>query len=294
MSQDENQDATSEATSIATDTMPAPARTGLGRGWKSDLRAHIDECARTESIRSGAIEARLGKRLGVSPLAVNLLGRHVDVRDQKFTSACVGFAIAGALQTRLTYLGYKPGRFSPLAIYAIARQLEGLYKNKPLPDDGSFPFLAMSGVKRFGMVSEDKWAFDDHVEDRVQKEIPIDVFSTASQFRISNFSRIDANGATRSKLCMAALAKGHPVLLGMQVGSEFERYQSGNDPIGAETTNTGGHMTYLVGYEDGGRVFIGANSWTRNWGDNGLYKIRSEKLEHESTTDLYEFVVAGS
>lgn len=262
-------------------------------GWKPDLQEHIQACEKEGGIKQSATIARLGKRQGVLPIAVNLLGRCVDVRDQGDTSSCVGFAIAGALQTRLTYLGYKPGRFSALAIYAIARQLEGLYKNKPLPDEGSHPFLAMNGVRRFGMVSEEKWPFDKLVEQKVHQEVPIDVFSEASQFRISNFARIEGSGSSRTRACMQALAKGHPVLLGMQVGSEFQRHLPGSDPIGVEVTNTGGHMTYLVGYEDNGRVFLGANSWTRNWGYDGLYKIRREKLEHSSTTDLYDFVVTG-
>lgn len=263
-------------------------------GWKADLASHIQECAIHERVKNGFIESRLGKRQGATPVSTNILGPYADIRDQQGCSGCVGFAIAGALQTRLNYLGLKPGRFSPLAIYAIARQLEGLYKNQPLPDEGSYPFLAMSGVRRFGMVTESKWPFTDQYESRVTQEIPIDVFSEASQFRISSFSRIDAKGGTRTKIAMQSLAKGHPVLLGMQVGSEFQRYQKGNVPVGVETVNTGGHMTYLVGYENNGEVFIGANSWSKEWGDDGFYKIHRSKLEHASTEDLYDFVVTGS
>lgn len=260
-------------------------------GWKPDRQEHIDECARAENIKNGFVAARIGKRQGALPINLNLLGQYADVRDQHGSSACVGFALAGALQTRLTYLGCKPGRFSPLAVYAVARQLEGIYKDKALPDEGSYPFLAMSGIKRFGMVIEDKWPFDEHYEERVTQEIPLDVFSAASQFRISKFSRIDAKGGTRKTVCMQALAKGHPVLLGMQVGSEFQRYQAGNDPVGVETTNTGGHATYLVGYENNGEIFVGVNSWSKNWGDDGFYRIHRSKLEHPSTEDLYEFEV---
>ena len=258
-------------------------------GWKRDLDEHLEEC-----VRMGAIKTHVEvNRQGAAALAssVKPFEGLIDIRDQMSTSSCVGFAIAGALQTRLRRVGHNPDRFSPLAIYAVARQLEGLYKNAPLPDTGSYPFLAMNGLKRFGIVPESAWAFGSDFEKKVEKELPFDVFASASQFRVSNFSRIDSKGAARTRACMEALAKGHPVVLGMHVGSEFQRYQKGNDPVGIEMTNTGGHMTYLVGYEDNGEVFLGANSWTRDWGDDGLYKITRAKLEHDSTEDLYDFVV---
>ncbi len=57
--------------------------------------------------------------------------------------------------------------------------------------------------------------------------------------------------------------------------------------IGAMGFCIGGHMTYLVGWEDYGRVFIGNTSYGLSYGDNGFYRIFDEKLMHPSTTDLY-------
>lgn len=263
----------------------------FGKGWKPDLDTFIEECRREGSARHDAHFSRYGLR-GSLPSAFDALSKHCDYRDQRFSSACVGFAITTAAQARLNLLGYRVGRFSPLVPYGYARQKEGLYKNKQLPDDGCHPFLALPGVRQFGLTPEAAWPFDDSYETRVLEELPVDVFQTASACRIASFSRIEDQGEARVLACKTALVAGHPVLLGMQVGREFESYRVGLGPVGIETGNTGGHMTFLVGYEDDGDTFIGCNSWSRSYGDGGRYRITRDKLTYSTTTDLYDFTVA--
>lgn len=269
----------------------------FGKGWKPDLDDHITECRLGLDGASSARCDEHNPRYGASarmPKEYDGLSAFASYRDQRFSSACVGFTIAEATRTRLRLLGYDIGPLSALVPYAIARQLEGLYKNKPLPDDGCHPFLAMRGVRKHGLVVEALWPFGDDYEKMVTKEIPVDILSTASQFRVASFSRIEDEGEARVHACKAALLAKHPVLLGMQVGREFEAYRPGLGPVGIEVGNTGGHMTYLVGYEDDGEVFIGCNSWGRGYGDGGKYRIHKSKLTHASTTDLYDFEVAAS
>lgn len=257
-------------------------------GWKRDLVEHVREADKASALyraeRYGA--ARLGL-----PRAVNDLGKHCFVRDQGEASACVGFGITGAVYARLHHLGFGVGLFSAQACYATAIQLEGIHKGKPLPDEGSYPYLAMTGVRRFGLVEESAWPFD---YSKIHQEVPFDVFQKASQFRLSAFARIDVEGDARVGACMRALSCGHPVPLGMQVGRAFMDYRRGLGPVGVETEDTGGHMTFLVGYEDDGDVFIGCNSWGRDYGDEGFYRITRGKLTHESTTDLYDFTITDA
>ncbi len=273
----------------------------FGKGWKPDLEHFIEECRQAGDARHDAHFPKYGARAAARPVKHDGLSVFCDYRDQRFSSACVGFAITTAAQARLNRLGYRVGRFSPLVPYGYARQKEGLYKNKQLPDDGCHPFLALPGVRQFGLTPEAIWPFDDSYADRVLEELPVDVFQTASACRIATFSRIEDVGQARVEACMDALLADHPVLLGMQVGREFEAYRPGLGPVGIETKNTGainakstrGHMTFLVGYEDNGDTFIGCNSWSRSYGDGGRYRISRDKLTHASTTDLYDFVVAA-
>lgn len=268
----------------------------FGKGWKPDLDTHVVSCRRGEEgarSRNDAVFPKYGVRSS-RPREFDAISKHCDVRDQRFSSACVGFTIAGATQARLNLLGYNVGRFAPLVPYAGARQLEGIYKNQVLPDDGCHPFLAMAFTRRYGLCVEGLWPFGDDYEKKVGQEVPFDVLSVASQFRVTEFSRIEDEGEARVEACKDALLAGHPVLLGMQVGSEFEAYRAGRPPVGIETHNTGGHMTFLVGYEEDGEVFKGCNSWSRNYGDGGFYRIHRSKLTHATTTDLYDFSIASA
>jgi hypothetical protein len=257
-------------------------------GWKPDTLAHINDC----DVAGAVYRA---ERFGAARLASGSsfydLMRFCAVRDQEETSACVGFGLTGAAYARLRSLGYDCGYFSPLASYSIGRQLEGIYKGKLLPDDGSYPSLVMSGGKRFGLVAESVWPFDRDHSSRVHQEVPFDVLQKASQFRLANFARIDAKGDARVEACKRAIASMHPVPLGMRVGSKFLNYAPGRDPVGVEFDDLGGHMTFLCGYEDDGNVFIGCNSWGTGYGEDGFYKITREKLCDESTTDLYDFML---
>lgn len=260
-----------------------------GTGWKPDLAEYV---AQTSAL---GVDER-ATRFGVSRLpraTSKRMTRMCFVRDQIESSACVGFTIAGAAYSRLRFLGYEPELFSPIVPYNGARQMEGIYKGKPLPDDGSHPFLAFSFVRKHGLAHESVLPFEEsNYIERISEELDVDVFQKASQFRISNFSRIDETGDDRVDVVMQALASGHVVPLGMQVGREFRKYRAGLGPVGIETgPDTGGHMTFLVDYEDDGEVFIGCNSWSRDYGDDGFYRIHKSKLVHESTTDLYDFVV---
>lgn len=257
-------------------------------GWKPDRQEHIDDASVASSAyrndRYGAM------RLSLPSSSYDLMG-HCTIRDQEETSACVGFATTGAVHCRLKSLGYDTEVFSPLTAYSVGRQLEGVYKGKLLPDDGSYPFLVMQGLRRFGLCPESAWPFDVDHSARVHQEVPFDVFQRASQFRLSGFARIDATGSSRVRACMQALAAGHPVPLGMMVGDEFVDYRPGRSPVGIESQRLGGHMTFLCGYEDDGDVFIGCNSWGKSWGEGGFYRIHRSKLEDDSTTDLYDFVI---
>lgn len=254
------------------DTEP-PA--SYGHGWKPDEASYVEN---TE--RMGTVSPRLAAE--DMPRDANVLGKHCDVRDQRSTSSCVGFADTGAVHARLTLLGYSPPRFSALGLYAVARMLErvGRVRKDPLDDVGSYPFLALTAMRAFGILVENEHSFS---EERVNHEIDFDDFQKASQFRLSGYRRIDVS---RRLQCMRHLLAGKPIPLGMQVGAEFQQYRKGRGPVGVETGNTGGHMTYLVGYREHGEIFIGCNSWSRDFGDNGFYEIHVSKLEHATTNDL--------
>lgn len=255
-----------------------------GKGWKPDLNEHI-----VQTPVFGGLYA--AQKLGAvrTPREHTSLPDYCFVRDQDGSSACVGFGLTGAAYCRLHAIGVPCGLFSPTALYNLTLMASRPNKSDPLIDDGCYPFVAASILVDHGLCQESAYPFSMK---RVAKEVDLQTVLTSSQFRVSNFSRITARGEERVEVCKRSIAASHPVPLGMLVGDEFQAYTSSRDPVGIETgPDTGGHMTFLCGYENDGEVFIGCNSWGKSWGDQGFFRIHRSKLEHSSTTDLYEIVI---
>lgn len=267
--------------------------TSLKTGWKPDTRQQRDI---TPKLGMVGVEDRYGTLASGKKSNVDLV-EHCEVRNQKSSSACVGFATSGALYARLHFLGYRTELFSAVCPYNIGRQLEG--KNgrdgDKLPDVGSHPFLVMEAYRRFGIVFESALPFDAHYKERIGHEIDFDIFQKASQFRISNFARIAVSRAQRVEAIIKAIDAGRPVPFGTEVGPEVFEHKASSDPIGIsddiEGKSEGGHMMAIVGYEDDGDVLVVLNSWDTSWGDGGFGRFSRSKIEHASSTDFYDFVI---
>jgi cathepsin B len=65
-----------------------------------------------------------------------------------------------------------------------------------------------------------------------------------------------------------------PLEVGYTVYEDFMNYKSGiyKHITGAQL---GGHAVKLIGYgeEEGEKYWICANSWTKNWGEQGFFRI---------------------
>lgn len=253
-------------------------------GWKSDRAEHI---AATEVLGPVLRADRFGAAPVSFPKNFYDLTRFSRILDQEGSSACVNFVLTGSADCRLRALGYDPEPMSPSANYSVGRRKD-VGKGPKLIDDGSIPSLVFDSARQYGIPSAKAWPFDMA---RINDDLPFDVFQKASQFRLSNFARIEARGSSRTPAVMHQLFAMHPVPLGMLVGRVFMDYRPNGDPVDIETSIEGGHMTYLVGWEDYGEVFIGNTSWGTGYGDNGFFRIRRSKLEHPSTSDLYNITI---
>ena len=85
----------------------------------------------------------------------------------------------------------------------------------------------------------------------------------------------------------AALLDG-PLTTGFNVYLDFELYKSGiyHHVYGS---NMGGHAVEFVGYgeENGVKFWIVKNSWGREWGENGYFRIRRGNNECGIENDCY-------
>ena len=265
-------------------SLPTPVPNGRptarGLGYKRDLHDPRDYKARL----------LFGARRGLPMESLELVGCLVGVKDQGDTSSCVGQAISTAIDARLRRTGrWDAPRASSLAVYTYARALERAAASDSLLDMGSYPRLAMKGLREWGVATEDRWPFD---LTQVNAELPWDVMQQSAAWRVTSWWRIDSTGKERVEDVCQALAAGYPVVFGTEVDAAFMAYD-GKGPLqaGDRAHTLGGHMMCLLGYttENGARVLRGVNSYGLGWGDRGLFWAGEGFVMDPAASDFYVF-----
>jgi hypothetical protein len=93
------------------------------------------------------------------------------------------------------------------------------------------------------------------------------VKAVALQYRIKSWRRLDE---TRPDDAKGQLAKGNPVVFGMNLSPSFDRLKGDAVYDDTEAPRTGGHAMVLVGYSDKRQAFKFINSWNTTWADGGF------------------------
>lgn len=252
------------------------------RGWKADEPDERD-------WKAGAF---FGAPTAL-PVESSLAEYVDDVNDQKWTSSCVGQALGKALQVRLRRIGFMLAFIPSFSgIYTIARRIGMKDPEAELVDDGCFPRDAMTGIKEMGVPSAAVWPFDP---DKINQELPWDALQDATRFRVFQWFRITAFGASRSDAIAQAIAKGFPVIFGLRVWSAFLSFTGDSVIREPGKDDAGGHMMTIVGYRtgaDGKREFQILNSWGLGWGDRGLCWIHEDVLSGIRASDFYVIQVS--
>lgn len=248
----------------------------FGRGYKVDSPDPRDWNA---SARFGAVDKLPSEALGLREFVRR-------IHDQTITSSCVGHALAQAIDIRLRKLGFD---FEPssLAPYTGARSLD----HGVLVDAGCYPRDAMRFVATNGVPREHVWPFDP---EKVNEKLPWDVLQDASRFLLFAWWRIYASGQQRSDAVAQALAKGFPVIFGLDIDNAFFGY-SGGTIMRMNPDSAGGHMLCIIGYrtrEDGTREFLIVNSWGLYWGLDGMCWMHEDVLESSRASDFYVIEVS--
>ena len=210
--------------------------------------------------------------------------------NQFYTSACVGEAIAKAVNTRLAAQGTPAPPFSGLGLYTLGRELGRHDAGDPILDSGSNPSTVIRAAAEWGIPFESSWPLDvDAHPERINRDLPVDVLEDAITHEVKATYRINSYGADRLTAIRTAIAQGYPIVFGTRVSDDFQAYAGGTlDP---ETKpGGGGHMLCLIGYS--GNRFRGINSWGTSWGECGLFWCSEAFLKDARADDFY-VVTAG-
>ncbi len=211
------------------------------------------------------------------PEAVSLLRFAPRRGDQGQQGSCVAWSSAYAAQTILTAAatGQDPNTiaFSPSYLYNQIRLNQDC--------QGSYIQRAMEAMQRNGGVPLSQYPYRDDDCSRVPDGNAV---LNGRQNTIHGFTRL-TQGDDLNQISVRAvkehLAKDAPVVIGMLVGQSFMTGMMGKDlwqPQGLDKSQVGmgGHAMCVIGYDDRkyGGAFQIMNSWTPQWGTNGIAWVR--------------------
>ena len=208
------------------------------------------------------------------PEAVSLLKFAPARGDQGQQGSCVAWSSAYGAQTILFAAATRQDpntiAFSPSYLYNQIR-LDNC--------QGSYIQRAMETMQRNGGVPISQYPYNDQ---DCEKEPGSTDLQEGRQNIIHGFTRLtNENEEINIRAIKEHLAKDVPVVIGMLVGQSFMQDMMGQElwePAGMDESGIGmgGHAMCVIGYDD--RKFGGAfqvmNSWTSQWGKNGIAWIR--------------------
>lgn len=204
--------------------------------------------------------------------------------NQYQLSSCCGNATCESLEMLANIVsGVVTGRapiLSRLFTYAMARTIEGTLN----VDNGTHVRTCFETLRLMGVCLETYWPY---VAAQVNVSPSILAQMQAVGHKINSFYRITSTGTQRLTDIQTALYGMHPVVIGTDVGSEFESANASTGPLGPPALGTikGGHALVVVGYVGGN--YIIKNSWGTGWGNNGFCTFSPDYLTWADTDDLW-------
>ncbi len=204
--------------------------------------------------------AKLG--IGAPPPSSASLRTHVvEVLDQLGTSSCCANAWAQALRIADSVAGVKAPQLSSREfLYYGARKYDG----GDIVDMGTQLRSVAKAVVKLGRPPESAWPFDEaRINDQPSWEAFREAFDhkgPAGYHRVSTLTEIKQ-----------AIAAGHAVVGGVDIGQSFEDYSGGIYSAPHGEASLGGHALCLVGYDE--QSFTLVNSWNVMWGEHGFARV---------------------
>lgn len=216
------------------------------------------------------------------PSSYSLLKYAPPRKNQGRQGSCVGWASAYGARSILyaRETGKNPSQvpFSPSFLYnhiAIPRSnCQGSY----LPD-------AMDFMKRVGAMPLAEFPYDPS---SCQLKASQSEAQVASNFRTRGYQRLTKGGGRPDMEAIRQyIAKGGPVVIGMEVGGTFMRAMEGRkvwEPNRSDRSKYGygGHAMCVIGYDDNlaGGAFQIMNSWGPEWGENGVAWVKYKDFDY--------------
>ena len=215
-----------------------------------------------------------------------LLDKYLDIRSQGSSSTCVGQGFAGQIQILERIAGLSGDSVSVLFMYwnSLAQHgAEGI-------DEGTYARTLVHALSKIGVPDEKYHPFKIGVTKKIRQP-PFNAYMKAHPRRGGGYYTIKATGKARGEQIQKAILANHPVCFGTMV---TRKYQDNDGPLVVEAPQggdeiAGGHLQLCTGFmrkASGETLYRVANSWGRDWRDQGFCWFTEEYMCLPTTRDL--------
>lgn len=204
------------------------------------------------------------------------------IHSQGNLGSCTGQAMTAAMEINLAKKNAYT-MLSPLFVYYNERKLIGTINE----DSGASLADGIRAICTWGSCKEPTWKYNDD-EIRFKIKPSQAAYKEGVQF-LGLDSIVESQVPHTLTAIKAVLAKETPIVFGVFVYPSFERCPGGKVPMPDQFDYPlGGHALTFVGYNDETQEFKFANSWGKNWGDNGYGYLKYDYVMNKSATNNYE------
>jgi C1A family cysteine protease len=226
-------------------------------GWQRDKLDYRDKLFRTYRLSDESFPNKVDLRETYPQL-------REMVYDQSNLGACTAFGISSLcefLQIKDNIQPYE--ELSKLFLYYEERALEGTLRR----DNGAMIRSGMKVLNKKGCCNSELWQYRIS---RFRVKPPKACYLDAETHQSKEYFRI----ITLTDM-LQCLSDGYPFTGGISVYQGFEDVgKDGIIPYPKRTEKPlGGHCVSFFGYDKEKELFLGKNSWSKDWGENGWFYI---------------------
>ena len=211
------------------------------------------------------------------------------IKNQQQCGSCYSFAMLGTLETLIKLDQNDPDFEIDLAEqYLVSCGPSG---NRSGYDYGgcigNYTDYVCAFLGNTGAPDESCFPYDDVQQEGSEPSCGNACSDVESRvYKISSYSFIDSGGIgyVPSPEDIKAVLVNKPVPCGFLVYEDFQNYTGGvYEPLPSQVS-LGGHLVYVVGYDDSQSCWIVKNSWGTGWGESGFFKIAYNQTSESSLT----------
>ncbi len=217
------------------------------------------------------------------------MGEHIiadltPISNQGSIGSCVANAWCDALEILDGLEGSDElEQLSRLFLYYLSRYMHSAIRE----DKGTFLRAAAHQLRKIGVVLEKYFPYEQ--ANVFPEEVPLDLYTLASNNRLVNFYRVVTSGLDRLGELELAIRANHPVVFGAPVSQQFCDYRGDGTVFTRPDAWVGRHAMIIAGVRrrTSRFEFLLRNSWGTGWGDGGRVWVDQDYIDWSEFEDIW-------